>query len=146
MSIRRLDNIGIVVEDLDAAIAFFEELGLTVEGRAHIEGEWASQAVGVPGLRSEIAVLTTPDGHGRLELSTYLAPDAITPQPHPTPPNTVGLHRVMFAVDDIDDTVARLAAHGGEVLDRIARYEDAYRLCYLRGPSGIIVGLAEELS
>lgn len=145
MTLLRMDNVGIVVEDLEAAIAFFAEIGLELEGRAEIEGDWAATAVGVPGLRCEIAMLRTPDGHGRLELSHYLAPEAITLAPSPIPPNTIGLHRVMLTVTDIDDTLARLRPLGGEVLDQVARYEDAYRLCYLRGPSGTIVALAEEL-
>lgn len=146
MALERMDNVGIVVEDLDAAVAFFAEIGMKLEGRAEIEGDWASTAVGVPGLRSEIAVLRTPDGHGRLELSRYLAPEAITVSPSPVPPNTIGLHRVMFTVTDIDDVIERLEPHGGRVLDDVARFEDAYRLCYLRGPAGIIVALAEELA
>jgi catechol 2,3-dioxygenase-like lactoylglutathione lyase family enzyme len=143
MTLQGMDNVGIVVEDLDAAIAFFTELGLEVEGRAEIEGLWADQTVGLDGVRSEIAMMRTPDGHGRLELAMYHAPAAI-PQESP-PPNTVGLHRVMFAVEDIDDTVARLRAHGAELLGEVARYRDIYRLCYLRGPAGIILALGERI-
>ncbi len=144
MTIERMDNVGIVVEDLDAAVAFFTTLGLELEGQAQIEGPWADRTVGLDGVRCDIAMMRTPDGHGRLELAEYYAPAASTAEP--PPPNTVGLHRVMFAVDDIDGTVARLAAHGGELLGEVARYENSYRLCYLRGPAGIIVGLAEQIS
>jgi catechol 2,3-dioxygenase-like lactoylglutathione lyase family enzyme len=145
MAIRRMDNVGIVVDDLDAAIDFFTELGMELEGRAQIEGTWADRTVGIEGLRSEIAMMRTPDGHGRLELSRYLAPVAVRGPENP-PPNTRGLHRVMFAVDDIDDTVERLEARGAELLGEVAQYEDSYRLCYLRGPEGIIVALAEEIT
>jgi catechol 2,3-dioxygenase-like lactoylglutathione lyase family enzyme len=143
--IPRLDNVGIVVEDLDAAVAFFTELGLALEGRAQIEGLWADRTVGLDGVRSEIAMMRTPDGNGRLELARYRAPTALRSEPGSPPPNTVGLHRVMFAVDDIDDTLARLRVHGAQLLGEVASYEDRYRLCYLRGPEGIIVGLAEEV-
>ncbi|MFC9919615.1 VOC family protein [Agromyces binzhouensis] len=145
MTIQRMDNVAIVVDDLDAAIAFFAELGMELEGRAHIEGEFADRAVGLDGIRSEIAMMRVPDGHGRLELTTYLRPEASAPSPAVPPPNTLGLHRVMFAVDDLDDTLARLRPHGGEVLREIANYQDEYRLCYLRGPAGIIVALAEQV-
>ncbi|QAY72027.1 VOC family protein [Agromyces protaetiae] len=145
MTVIRLDNVAIVVEDLDAAIAFFTDLGLEFEDRAQIEGEFADRTVGLDGVRSEIAMLRTPDGHGRLELTTYAHPEASFSEPRTPPPNTLGLHRLMFAVDDIDATVARLRAHGAEVLDAIAQYEDSYRLCYLRGPNGIIVALAEQI-
>jgi catechol 2,3-dioxygenase-like lactoylglutathione lyase family enzyme len=143
MTIQRMDNVGVVVEDLDAAIAFFTELGMEVEGRAEIEGVWADQTVGLDGVRSEIAMMRTPDGHGKLELAMYHAPAAI-PRENP-PPNTVGLHRVMFAVDDIDDTLARLRPHGAELLGEVAQYQDIYRLCYLRGPAGIILALSERI-
>ncbi|WP_336852483.1 VOC family protein [Sinomonas albida] len=145
MTIQRMDNVGIVVEDLDAAVAFFTELGMELEGRAEIEGLWADRTVGLDGIRSEIAMMRTPDGHGRLELAKYYAPAAIGPEPQNPPPNTLGLHRVMFAVDDIDDTVSRLRAHGAELLGEVAQYESIYRLCYLRGPAGIIVALAEQI-
>ncbi|MCU0278388.1 MAG: VOC family protein [Candidatus Nanopelagicales bacterium] len=144
MAVLRMDNVAIVVEDLDAAIAFFAELGLQLQGRSPIEGAFADHAVGLSGVRSEIAMMRTPDGHGRLELTKYLHPRMIPATP--VPANTQGLHRIMFAVDDIDDTIERLRAHGGRVLDRVAQYEDLYRLCYMRGPSGIIVALAEEIS
>lgn len=146
MAVKRLDNVAVVVDDLDAAISFFTELGLEVEGRMEIEGDFADQSVGLKNIRSEIAMMRTPDRRGRLELTVYQRPEAITAHPAVPPPNTIGLHRVMFAVDDIDDTVARLRGHGAELLGEIARYEDAYRLCYLRGPSGIIVALAQDLS
>ena len=145
MTIQQMANVGIVVADLDGAVAFFSELGMELEGRRQVEGRWADSAVGLEGIRSEIAMMRTPDGHGRLELAKYHAPAAIGAVPESPPPNTVGLHRVMFAVEDLDDTLARLAGHGAEVLGEVARYEDSYRLCYLRGPSGIIVALAERL-
>ncbi len=145
MAIQRMDNVGIVVEDLDAAIAFFTELGMELEGKAQIEGLWADRTVGLDGVRSDIAMLRTPDGHGKLELAKYHAPAAVGADPHDPPPNTLGLHRVMFAVDDIEDAVARLGAHGADLLGEVARYEDSYRLCYLRGPAGIIVALAERI-
>jgi catechol 2,3-dioxygenase-like lactoylglutathione lyase family enzyme len=147
MTIQRMDNVGIVVDDLDAAVDFFVELGMEVEGRAQIEGRWAGKVVGLDDMRCEIAMMRIPGGvQGRLELSQYHAPVAITPEPAVTPSNTLGLHRVMFAVDDIEDTLARLRPHGGELVGEVARFEDSYLLCYLRGPSGIIVGLAEQLS
>jgi catechol 2,3-dioxygenase-like lactoylglutathione lyase family enzyme len=145
MTIQRMDNVAIVVEDLDAAMAFFTELGMELEGRAQIEGRWAERIVGLDGMRSEIAMMRTPDGHGKVELTKYHTPAAIG-RPQNSPPNTLGLHRVMFAVDDIDDTIARLRGHGAELLGEVAQYENSYRLCYLRGPEGIIVGLAEQLS
>ncbi|WP_353813563.1 VOC family protein [Agromyces sp. SYSU T00266] len=145
MTIQRMDNVAIVVDDLDAAIAFFAELGMELEGRQHIEGLFADQAVGLDSIRSEIAMMRVPDGHGRLELTTYLRPEASAPSPAMPPPNTLGLHRVMFAVDDLDDTLARLRPLGGELLREVANYEDEYRLCYLRGPAGIIVALAEQV-
>jgi len=145
MTIQRMDNVGIVVDDLDRAIAFFTELGMELDGRAQIEGVWADRTVGLDGVRSEIAMMRTPDGHGRLELAQYHAPAALGAGSEAPPPNTLGLHRVMYAVDDIDDTLARLRAHGAELLGEVARYGDSYRLCYLRGPSGIVLALAEEL-
>jgi catechol 2,3-dioxygenase-like lactoylglutathione lyase family enzyme len=141
-----MDNVAIVVEDLTAAIEFFAELGLELESRAQIEGAFADQTVGLDGIQSEIAMMQTPDGHGRLELTRYVRPDALPTDPANLPPNTLGLHRVMFEVEDIDDTVARLGRHGATLLGTIANYEDIYRLCYLRGPSGIIVGLAQRVS
>jgi catechol 2,3-dioxygenase-like lactoylglutathione lyase family enzyme len=141
-----MDNVGIVVDDLEAAIAFFVELGMELEGTAQIAGRWADRTVGLDGVRSDIAMLRTPDGHGRLELAKYHTPAAVSAEPENPPPNTLGLHRVMFAVDDIDDVVARLRGHGAELLGELAQYEDSYRLCYVRGPEGIIVALAEQLS
>ena len=149
MTIQRMDNVAIVVEDLDAAVAFFAELGMELEGKAQIEGLFADRTVGLDGVRSEIAMMRTPDGHSKLELTKYHAPAAVGAEPRNPPPNTLGLHRVMFAVDDIDDiddTVARLRAHGAELLGEVAQYESIFRLCYLRGPAGIIVALAEQIS
>ncbi|QJW36573.1 VOC family protein [Cellulosimicrobium protaetiae] len=145
MALQRLDNVAVVVDDLDAAVAFFAELGMELEGRTTIEGRWAERVVGLDGLRSEIAMMRVSDGPGRLELTRYHAPTPLDLGLGTAPPNVLGLHRVMFAVDDIDDTVERLGSHGGEVLGEIVRYEDAYRLCYLRGPGGIIVGIAQQL-
>lgn len=145
MSLPRMDNVAIVVNDLDAAVAFFAQVGLAVEQRAQIEGSFADQAVGLDGIRSEIVMMRTPDGTGRLELTRYEAPPAVSAEPSVPPPNTLGLHRIMFAVEDIDDTIARLRPLGAEVLGEVAQYEDMYRLCYLRGPAGIIVELAEKI-
>ncbi|MGV9984512.1 VOC family protein [Streptomyces olivaceus] len=145
MAVQRMDNVGIVVDDMDAAVAFFEELGMELEGRGQVEGLFADQCTGLDGVRCDIAMLRTPDGHGRLELSRYHNPDAISDGPRERPHNVLGTHRVMFAVDDLGDTVARLRPHGGELVGEIARFEDSYLLCYLRGPAGVIVGLAEEL-
>jgi catechol 2,3-dioxygenase-like lactoylglutathione lyase family enzyme len=145
MAIQRMDNVGIVVDDLEGAIAFFTELGMELEGKAPIEGVWADRTVGLDGVRSDIAMMRTPDGHGRLELAKYHAPAAVAADPECPPPNTLGLHRVMFAVDDIDAAVARLRARGAELLGEVAQYEDSYWLCYLRGPAGIIVALAEQI-
>ena len=146
MTIQRMDNVGIVVDDHEAAIAFFGELGMELEGKAQIEGLWADRTVGLDGVRSDIAMMRTPDGHSKLELAKYHTPAAVSAEPENPPPNTLGLHRVMFAVDDIDDVVARLRTHGAELLGELAQYEDSYRLCYVRGPEGIIVALAEQLS
>lgn len=145
MGIQRMDNVAIVVKDLDGAVDFFTELGMELEGHTPIEGLFADQTVGIDGIRSEIAMMRTPDGHGRVELTTYHSPALITPEPLAPAPNTVGLHRIMFAVDDIDDTIARLRTHGAELLGEVANYENVYRLCYLRGPEGIIVALAEQI-
>ncbi|MER7212548.1 VOC family protein [Streptosporangium sp. NPDC000239] len=141
-----MDNVGIVVEDLDAAIAFFTELGMELEGRMLIEGAWAARVVGLDdGMRSEIAMMRVPGGHGRLELAKYHTPAGIRPEPERAPVNTLGTHRVMFAVTDINDTLDRLRAHGAELVGEVTRFEDSYLLCYLRGPSGIIVALAEQI-
>jgi catechol 2,3-dioxygenase-like lactoylglutathione lyase family enzyme len=144
MSVKRMDNVGIVVDDLDAAIRFFTELGLTLEGRMPIEGEWAGRVTGLRGQRVEVAMLCTPDGHSRLELSRFTAP-AVVSDHRTAPVNSLGYLRVMFAVDDLDDTLARLSKLGATVVDEIVDYEDVYRICYIRGPGGILVGLAQEL-
>ncbi|WP_431937383.1 VOC family protein [Micromonospora sp. RP3T] len=146
MTIQRMDNVGIVVDDLDAAVAFFTALGMELEGWMPIEGSWAGKVVGLDDMRSEIAMMRIPDAPGRLELATYHSPRAIVPEPSVTPANTRGLHRVMFAVDDIEDTLARLRPHGAELVGEVTRFEDSFLLCYLRGPSGIIVALAEHLT
>ena len=144
MTVKRMDNVGIVVEDLDAAIEFYTELGLALEGRMPIEGEWAGRVTGVRGQRIEIAMMRTPDGHGRIELSRFDAP-AIASDHRTAPVNSLGYLRVMFAVEDIDDTVARLGKLGATVVDEVVDYEGVYRLCYLRGPEGILIGLAQQL-
>ncbi|HVE52383.1 MAG TPA: VOC family protein [Ramlibacter sp.] len=144
MTVKRMDNVGIVVEDLDAAIGFFTELGLELEGRAPIEGAWAAGVTGLPDMRVEIAMLRTPDGHSRLELSRFIAP-AVVADHRNAPVNALGYLRVMFAVEDIDDTLARLRQRGAELVGEVVRYQDVYRLCYIRGPEGILIGLAEDL-
>ena len=144
MTVKRMDNVGIVVEDLDAAIEFFTELGLELEGRAPIEGDWADGVTGLRDLRVEIAMMRTPDGHSRLELSRFLAP-AVIADHRTAPVNALGYLRVMFAVDDLDETLIRLRRLGGTVVDEVVDYQDVYRLCYIRGPEGILIGLAEEL-
>ena len=146
MTLQRMDNVLIVVEDLEAAKAFFAELGMELEGETQVEGPWVDSTVGLDGVRADIAMMRTPDGHGKLELTMYHTPAAVGARPENPPPNTLGLHRVMFAVDDIDDTVARLRALGAELLGEVAQYESIFRLCYLRGPAGIIVALAEQIS
>jgi catechol 2,3-dioxygenase-like lactoylglutathione lyase family enzyme len=145
MTLRRMDNILIVVEDLEAAKAFFAELGMELEGETTVEGPWADRVVGLDGVRSDIAMMRTPDGHGRVELSKFHTPPAVRAEPDPAPANTLGLRRIMFAVEDVDDVVARLRRHGAELVGEIAQYEDVYRLCFVRGPEGIIIGLAEQL-
>jgi catechol 2,3-dioxygenase-like lactoylglutathione lyase family enzyme len=145
MAVKRLDNVSVIVDDLDAAIEFFEELGLQLDARMTVEGDWVDRVVGLEGTRSDIAMMHTPDGHGRLELTRYQHPAAIGPDPRSEPANTRGMGRIMFNVDDIDDVVERLQALGGELVGEIVRYEDTYRLCYLRGPEGIIVGLAQDV-
>jgi catechol 2,3-dioxygenase-like lactoylglutathione lyase family enzyme len=141
----RMDNILLVVEDIKAAIAFFQELGMELEGETTVEGEWVDRIVGLEGTKSDIAMLRTPDGHGRIELDRFHSPRALRNDPENAPVNTLGIRRIMFAVTDIDDVVARLQKHGAELMGEIVRYEDQYRLCYLRGPEGIMVALAEEL-
>jgi len=144
LTVKRMDNVGIVVEDLDAAIEFFTELGLTLEGRMPIEGEWAGRVTGLRGQRVEVAMMRTPDGHGRLELSRFDAPP-IASDHRRAPVNSLGYLRVMFTVEDLDDTLARLSRLGATVVDEVVNYEDIYRLCYIRGPEGILIGLAEQL-
>ena len=145
MTVKRMDNVGIVVENIDAAVEFFTELGLTLEGRMPIEGEWAGRVTGVRGQRVEIAMMRTPDGHSRVELSRFDAP-AIASDHRNAPVNSLGYLRVMFAVEDIDDTLTRLGRLGATVVDEVVNYEDIYRLCYIRGPEGILIGLAQQLS
>jgi catechol 2,3-dioxygenase-like lactoylglutathione lyase family enzyme len=144
VAVQRMDNVGIVVDDLPAAIAFFRELGLELEGRAMIEGDWSGRVTGLRDQRVEIAMMRTPDGHSRLELSRFLAPPVVADHRN-APVNALGYLRVMFAVDDLDDTLARLRKHGAQVVDEVVRYEDVYRLCYIRGPEGILIGLAEQI-
>ena len=146
MSVQRMDNVGIVVDDLAAAIAFFVELGLKVEGEMQVEGRWVDRVVGLDAVQVDVAMLRTPDGHSRLELMKFQRPAAISAEPKNAPANTLGIRRLMFAVEDIDDVVARLQAHGAELVGEVEQYEDRYRLCYLRGPEGIIIALAEQLT
>jgi len=145
MTLNRMDNVLIVVDDLEAAIAFFTELGLELEGETTVEGQWVDRIVGLDGVRSDIAMMRTPDGHGRIELDKFHTPKAVRAEPEDAPVNTLGIRRIMFTVDDIEEVLARLRAHGAELLGEVARYEDMYKLCYIRGPEGIIVALAEEL-
>lgn len=140
----RMDNVGIVVDDMPAAIAFFTELGLELEGETTVEGPWVDRIIGLEGTRSDIAILRTPDGHSKLELSRFQTPPAKRGDPK-APFNTLGMHRVMFAVSDIDDMVARLQKHGARLVGEVVQFENAYRLCYLRGPAGIFVALAEQI-
>ena len=146
MTIQRMDHVSVVVDDLEAAKAFFLELGMELEGEAPIEGRWVDRVNGLDGVRVDIAMMRTPDGHGRLELTRFRSPEAVSPEPVDALGNTLGLRSIMFTVDDIDATVAGLRAHGAELVGEIAQYEDSYRLCYVRGPEGIFVGLAEQLS
>ena len=144
MTVKRMDNVGIVVEDIDAAIAFFTELGLSLEGRMPFNSEWAGRVTGVRGQRVEIAMMRTPDGHSRIEITRFDVP-AIESDHRTAPANSLGYMRVMFAVEDIDDTLARLSKLGATVVDEVVNYENIYRLCYIRGPEGILIGLAQEL-
>ena len=144
MTVKRMDNVGIVVDDLPAAIVFFRELGLELEGQATVEGQWAGRVTGLPNQRVEIAMMRTPDGHSRLELSRFLTPPVVADHRN-APVNALGYLRVMFGVDDIDDTVARLSELGAQLVGDVVQYEDVYRLCYIRGPEGLLIGLAEEL-
>lgn len=146
MTIRRMDNVLIVVNDLEAATAFFVELGMELEGQTTVEGDWAGRVVGLDGVRADIVMMRTPDGHGRVELSKFHTPPAISSEPQKAPANTLGIRRIMFAVDGIDDVIARLRTHGAELVGEVAQYGDSYRLCFVRGPEGIILGLAEQLS
>jgi catechol 2,3-dioxygenase-like lactoylglutathione lyase family enzyme len=145
MTVQRMDNVGIVVEDLPATIAFFRELGLELEGQGTVEGEWAGRVTGLGDQRVEIAMMRTPDGHSRLELSRFLKP-AVVADHRNAPVNALGYLRVMFAVDDLDDTLARLREHAAQLVGEVVQYEDAYRLCYVRGPEGLLIGLAEQVS
>ncbi len=144
MAVQRMDNVGIVVDDLEGAKDFFTELGLELEGEMTVEGDWAARVVGIVDMVTDVAMMRTPDGSGRVELMRFQSPGNALGQPDATP-NTLGIRRVMFAVDDIDDVVRRLQSHGAELVGEVMQYEDAYRLCYLRGPEGIIVALAEQL-
>ena len=146
MALKRMDNVLIVVDDLEAAIGFFSELGLELEGETTVEGQWVDRTVGLDGVRSDIAMMRTPDGHGGIELNKFHTPKAVRAEPQDAPVNTLGIRRIMFAVDDIEEVLARLRAHGAELLGEVTRYEDVYKLCYVRGPEGIIVALAEELT
>jgi len=145
MAIKRLDHVSVVVDDLAAAVAFFTTLGMTVEGEMPVEGPWADRVNGMEGIQVDIVMIQTPDGHGRLELTKFRNPKLVAIEPAIAPPNALGLRSVMFAVDSVDDAVARLRAIGTELIGEVAQYEDQYRLCYMRGPAGIIVALAEEL-
>ena len=146
MTIKRMDNVLIVVEDLQAATAFFAELGMELEGETQVEGPWVDRTVGLDGVRADITMMRTPDGHGRVELSRFHTPPAVRAEPENAPSNALGMRRIMFTVDDIDDVVARLRSHGAELVGEIAQYGDIYRLCFVRGPEGIIIGLSEQLS
>src|SRR3712207_5453842 len=145
MAIKRMDNVLIVVDDMDAVIAFFVELGMELEGKGPVEGRWVERVIGVDDVRQDVAMLRIPGVPGRIELARFHTPAAISAEPKDAPANTLGIRRIMFAVDDIDDVVARLRTHGAELVGEVAQYEDSYRLCYVRGPEGIIVGLAQQL-
>lgn len=147
MGLQRMDNVLIVVEDLDAAKALFAEIGMEVEGETTVEGPWVDQTTGLDGVRADITMMRTPDGHGRVELSRFHRPAAVRTDPDDAPSNALGIRRIMFAVDDVDDVVARLRErHGAELVGEIAQYEDVYRLCYVRAREGFIIGLAEQLA
>ena len=145
MTIKRMDHVSVVDDDLATAIAFFTTLGMTLEGEMPVEGPWVDRLCGLAGVRVDIAMMRTSDGHGRVELTKFRSPELIGAEPAIAPPNTLGLRQIMFAVEEIDETVARMRAHGAELIGEVAQYEDKYRLCYMRGPAGIIVALAEEL-
>ena len=146
MTLKRMDNVLIVVDDLDAVLSFFVELGMELEGRGPVEGPWVERVIGVDDVCQDVAMLRTPDGHGRVELAMFHTPKAITAEPEYAPANTLGIRRIMFAVDDVEDVVARLRTHGAELVGEVAQFEDSYRLCYVRCPEGIIVGLSQQLS
>jgi catechol 2,3-dioxygenase-like lactoylglutathione lyase family enzyme len=146
MTLQRMDNVLIVVDDLEAAKGFFAELGMELEGETTVEGGWVDQVVGLDGVRSDIAMMRTPDGHGRVELTKFHTPPAVRAEPESASANALGIRRIMFAVDDLDDVIVRLRRHGAELVGEVAQYEDSYRLCFLRGPEGIIIGVAEQLS
>jgi catechol 2,3-dioxygenase-like lactoylglutathione lyase family enzyme len=146
VALKRMDNVMVVVEDLDAVEAFFAEIGMEPEGRTTVDGAWASSVVGLEGMRSDIVMMRAPDGHGRVELARFHSPPAVRLEPEDAPANALGIRRIMFAVDDVDEVVERLRAkHGAELVGEIAEYEDLYRLCFVRGPEGVVVGLAQEL-
>jgi catechol 2,3-dioxygenase-like lactoylglutathione lyase family enzyme len=146
MTLQRMDNVLIVVDDLEAAKAFFAELGMELEGEGTNEGPWVGRVIGLDDVRCDLAMMRTPDGHGRLELAKFHTPPAVRAEPEDAPANALGIRRIMFAVEDIDDVVDRLRGHGAELVGEIAQYEDVYRLCFVRGPEGIMLGLAERLS
>jgi len=146
MSLERMDNVLLVVEDLEAAKAFFVELGMELVGETTVEGPWAGAVIGLEDVRADIAMMRTPDGHGQVELSRFHTPQAVRLEPEDAPSNALGMRRIMFLVTGIDDVVARLRTHGAELVGEIAQYEDVYRLCFVRGPEGIIIGLSERLS
>ncbi len=145
MTIQRMDNVLIVVDDLEAAKAFFLELGMELEGETQVEGPWVDRTVGLDDVRADITMMRSPDGHGRVELTKFHTPPAVRAEPEHAPANALGIRRIMFAVDDVDGVVARLRKHGAELVGEIVQYEDSYRLCFVRGPEGIIIGLAEQL-
>ncbi len=145
MTIKRMDHVSVVVDDLASAIAFFTTLGMALEGKMPVEGPWVDRVNGLAGVQVDIAMMRTPDGHGRVELTKFRNPELVGAEPALPPPNTLGLRQIMFAVEDLDDTVARMRAHGSELIGEVAQYKEKYRLCYMRGPAGIIVALAEEL-
>jgi catechol 2,3-dioxygenase-like lactoylglutathione lyase family enzyme len=145
MTVQRMEHIGVVVDDLAAAIDFFVELGLELDGEAQVEGRWVDRIVGLDGVRADIAVVQTPDGHSKLELTKFHTPTAVSAEPN-APANTPGIRHILFAVDDIEEVLARLLARGAELVGEVVQYENSYRLCYIRGPEGIIVELAEQLS
>ena len=145
MTIQRMDNVLIVVDDLEAAKAFFAELGMELEGETPVEGPWVDSTVGLDDVRADIAMMRTPDGHGRVELTKFHTPSAIGSEPQNAPANTLGIRRIMFAVKGIEDVIARLRTHGAELVGEVAQYENSYRLCFVRGPEGIVIGLAEQI-